>query len=55
MTTTTDSDRIRVRIGDHTCELSRADAADLQEAIGDVALFVGTAFGLGWAFIQGAP
>jgi hypothetical protein len=35
VTTTTDSDRIRVRIGDHTCELSRADAADLQEAIGD--------------------
>jgi hypothetical protein len=31
---TTDDERVVVRIGENSCELSRADAADLQEAIG---------------------
>jgi hypothetical protein len=31
---TTDDERVVVRIGEDTCELSRAAAADLQEAIG---------------------
>jgi hypothetical protein len=32
---TTDDESILVQFGDSTCELSRGDAADLQEALGD--------------------
>ena len=32
---TTDDDTILIDVDGHTCELSRADAADLQTAIGD--------------------
>ncbi|WP_199174929.1 DUF7528 family protein [Halegenticoccus soli] len=34
MSIATDGETILVRMGERTCELSRADAADLQEAIG---------------------